>query len=80
VDVKTLLLLGAGMAVLSLVGFCSVQSRSASLASDSVEGSRPQETAPGVLAGSERASGHQVDTAMFLMKAKIPVAPVNANR
>jgi hypothetical protein len=29
VDVKTLLLLGAGMVVLSLVGFCSVQSRSA---------------------------------------------------
>ena len=29
-DVKTLLLLGAGMVVLTLVGFCSVQSRSAS--------------------------------------------------
>jgi hypothetical protein len=30
-DVKTLLLLGIGMAVLSLVGFCSARSRAAEL-------------------------------------------------
>jgi len=78
VDVKTLLLLGAGMAVLSLVGFCSVQSRSAGLAEDARRGSSPRQSALNSLAGST--SAHQIDTNRFLMKGKVPAMPVGMNR
>ena len=72
-DVKTLLLLGAGMLVLALVAFCSEQSRAAGL------GVRDAQ-APASAAGSGTAIAHHIGTSRFLMKGKIPAAPVGANR
>jgi len=69
---KTLLLLGAGMLVLALVAFCSEQSRSAGLGG----GTRAAELA----AGSEPTSIEVIDATRFLMKGRIPAAPVGATR
>jgi hypothetical protein len=74
VDVKTLLLLGAGMIVLALVAFCSEQSRSASLADDGMEAPMASQRPAGSV------SGHQIDTRRFSMKGKIPAAPPGVYR
>ena len=71
-DVKTLLLLGAGMLVLALVAFCSEQSGAASLDGCDVAATSA--------AGSGAATALQIGTSGFLMKGKIPAAPVGANR
>jgi hypothetical protein len=72
VDLKTLLLLGAGMLVLALVAFCSVQSRSAGLTGGRLR-------APLLAAAGGPMAGAQID-ASYLIKGKIPAAPVGANR
>jgi hypothetical protein len=83
VDAKTLLLLGAGMAVLSLVGFCSAQSRSAGMVVGrvSMHGPPPPEAALAALpAGTGRSLRDEIETKMLFMQSKVPVAPVGAKR
>jgi hypothetical protein len=70
VDVKTLLLLGAGMLVLALVAFCSVQSRAAGLG--------VRDLALTSAAGSVTVIALQTGASRLLMKGKIPAAPVGA--
>jgi hypothetical protein len=73
VDVKTLLLLGAGMLVLALVAFCSEQSRAAG------HGARNAQALASA-AANEAAIAHHIGTSRFLMKGEIPAAPVGADR
>jgi hypothetical protein len=72
VDAKTLLLLGAGMAVLSLVGFCSAQSRSAGM----IVGRSAMHGSP----SPDGRSLREGETKPLLIKSEIPLAPVGATR
>ena len=72
-DVKTLLLLGAGLLVLALVAFCSEQSRAASFTAGRIR-------APVPASGSGAMSAQQFDESRFLMKGEIPAVPVGATR
>ena len=80
-DVKTLLLLGTGMVVLSLVGFCSVQSRSASLSVAKM----PAAALEMSLLGPPHAHGrvaraHTADGHGYIKTVMVSAAPAGANR
>ena len=77
-DVKTLLLLGAGMVVLSLVGFCSVQSRSAGLAVTETQAAA-LEVRPGRTA-AWHGRAHKANGNGYFATTRVSAAPAGANR